>query len=453
VEQKATINTGTAFFSNYPFANHLGLNAVFTFFKSIEDNANNKRNPQKFYDEASAELAIRASLGTALNGSDSPVLRRIAPSDNPRKMNVVIVVMESMSCGYLGSSGNFSPTLTPFLDSLADNSVSFDNVYSAGVHTFNGIWAISHGMPTLPGDGNPMQIMSNMLSFSGLATVLRSEGYRTMFACPHDAQFDNIAGTLVQNGYETIISQSDYFEGLVTSPWGIADHEFFDRTLPKLNSAAGEGQPFLATLLTTTNHGPWALPEPLPAGCEIHSADMIHRAVEYSDWSIRHFLERASAEPWFKNTVFVFVADHGATINPVYEMDLNYNHIPLIMYSPNPDFPRERSAAFGIQADLFPTLMGLLGIGYTNNTLAIDLRRESRPYAYFTADAKVGVISDKYFYQELDSDTRGLYEYRTNSRVNLIDERRTLADSMANFARIRYQVLKMMIDRKLVSEK
>ncbi len=451
VEQKSVLNIGTAFTSNYPFANHLGLNPVFTFFKSLEEKSNNSSSCRNFYDEAAADISVRRLLGTADNGSPSPVLRVVAPSADPQKMNVVIVVMESMSYGYMGASGNFTPTLTPFLDSLADNSVFFENVYSAGIHTFSGIWALSHAMPTVPADGNPMQDMDNMIPFSGLATVLRQQGYTTLFACPHDAQFDNIAGTLVQNGYESIVSQSDYFEGLVTSPWGIDDHSFFERSLPRLNQAAATERPFLAALLTTTNHGPWALPDPLPEGCSIRSENEVHRAVEFSDWAIRDFLAEASREPWYGNTVFVFVADHGAKINPVYELDLNYNHIPLIFYSPRTGFPHERSRAMGIQADLFPTLMGLLGMGYTNNTLAIDLRRETRPFAYFTADTKFGVIGEDYYYQELSPDMRGLFAYRNSSRANEIASQSRLADSMADYARIQFEVLNMMIRRKLVS--
>lgn len=451
VEQKSVLSIGTAFTSNYSFANHLGLNPVFTFFKGLEDRNRNSSSRRNFYDEAAAESSVRRLLGTADNGSPSPVLRVVAPSANPQKMNVVIVVMESMSYGYMGASGNFTPTLTPFLDSLARNSVFFENVYSAGIHTFSGIWAISHAMPTVPAEGNPMQDMENMIPFSGLATVLRQQGYTTLFACPHDAQFDNIAGTLVQNGYESIVSQSDYFEGLVTSPWGIDDHSFFERSLPKLNLTAATGKPFLATLLTTTNHGPWALPDPLPPGCSIHSENEIHRAVEFSDWAIRDFIAEASRQPWYENTVFVFVADHGAKINPVYELDLNYNHIPLIFFSPRAGFPRESSRAMGIQADLFPTLMGLLGMGYTNNTLAIDLRRESRPFAFFTADTKFGVIGEDYYYQELSPEMRGLYAYRNSSRANEIESRAQLADSMAIYARTNFEVLNTMIKRKLVS--
>ena len=79
-------------------------------------------------------------------------------------------------------------------------------------------------------------------------------------------------------------------------------------------------------------------------------------------------------------------------------MSLGYNHIPLIIYSPAFEDMPKRFSQFGGQIDIYPTLMGLLNLEYTNNGLGVDLLTEERPYAVFCSDDNMGCINDSLFY-------------------------------------------------------
>ena len=206
----------------------------------------------------------------------------------------------------------------------------------------------------------------------------------------------------------------------------------FDFVLPELNKLHKNGQPFFATLLTTSNHRPFYIPDDIPF--KPKHAEKEAAIVEYADWAIYHFLSEASKQPWFNNTIFVFVADHGAIIKrDKYEMPLFYHHIPFIIYAPSFLQPTVFTQPVG-QLDVFPTIMGLLNISYVNNTLGVDILKQQRPCIYFSADDKIGVIDSEYFYTWYNDGREALYEYSKNSLQNIAGNNRSVIDSMRTYA-------------------
>jgi phosphoglycerol transferase MdoB-like AlkP superfamily enzyme len=213
---------------------------------------------------------------------------------------------------------------------------------------------------------------------------------------------------------------------------GVPDHYMFDFVIPELNKLHKNGQSFFAALLTSSNHRPFYIPANIPFTPKHTEKEAA--IVEYADWSIYHFLSEASKQPWFNNTVFVFVADHGAIIKrDKYEMPLFYHHIPFIIYAPFFLKPTVFEQPVG-QLDVFPTIMGLLNISYVNNTLGVDILKQQRPYIYFSADDKIGVIDHEYFYTWYNDGREALYEYQTNSLQNIAGNNRSVTDSMRSYA-------------------
>lgn len=447
IAYKSPIKWGTAYFSTYPFPNQLGLNPVFTFGRSYLDKLDNKFEYPSFFDDSSA-ISLSAMHLNADGLADYPLARFVSAKGEPNSYNIVLVVMEAMSSGFLGESGNFSPSLTPFLDSLSRHSWHFTRLYSSGVHTFNGLWSIFLSMPPIPVEGNFMEDTRMMQQFSGIARQLHSIGYASLFSCPHDEQFDNIGGMMSVNGFESILSQKNYLDKDIISPLGVPDHVLFQRTIPEINKLHNSGKPFFTAILTSSNHGPYALPNPYPGDFSPKYKDMILRAVEYSDWSIKYFIQEAQKQTWFENTLFVFVSDHGSKIHPVYEMDINYFHIPLLIYAPKILKEHKRFDNFGSQTDVFPTLMNLMNISYINNTFGIDLFTQQRDYAYFTSDTKLGVIGEKYFMIRQKDGSQALYDYASKS---LKDYSKTLpdtVDAMSRFALSQIQASLYLIHNK-----
>jgi phosphoglycerol transferase MdoB-like AlkP superfamily enzyme len=428
---KSPIRVGTAYFCNNRFLNQLGLNPVFTFLRSYLDDNKKTNKTLHLADDAVAIANVQRYLQTTINADTtvSPIARKVVTKGEPLKKNVVLVLMESMTAGHLARFGG-AGHLTPTLDSLAAGGYSFDNTYSAGIHTFNGLYSTLFSFPALLNKNS----MNNavMPEYSGFPKVMKQSGYYNLFATTHDEQFDNIGGFMLANNFDKVISQKDYPASKIATTFGVPDHYMFDFVMPELNKLYQSNKPFFATLLTTSNHRPFYIPKDIPFTPK-HS-DKESGSVEYADWAIHHFLEEAAKQPWYNNTVFVFVADHGAIISrDKYDMPLFYHHIPFIVYAPSLFSPGAFPQPVG-QIDVFPTVMGLMNIPYVNNTLGVDVLKQQRSYIYFSADDKIGVIDSNYFYTWYTDGREALYDYRANDQQNIAAGKKAATDSMKNYA-------------------
>ena len=445
---KSPIRWGTAFFSTYALPNQLGLNPVFTFLRSWIDARRPDNRRLALMNDREALAQVQAALAIPVDSSlASPIARRINPDRPPTPRNIVLVLMENMAAAKMGRFGH-TPTLTPHLDSLAqDRSYWFTHFYSAGIHTYNGVYSTLFGFPALLGK-HSMKTTESMQPFSGLARSLSRHGYRSIFFSTHDEQFDNMGGFLSYNGFQQIVSQKDYPADQVLTALGVPDHFMLQFSLPYLERLAQSDAPFLAVYLTASDHGPYVIPEGI--SFRPRSGDIKQQIVEYADWSIGQFLRAVSREPWYQNTIFLFLADHGTNIAPVYDMSLSYHHIPLIIHMPGGLEEAQQVDALGGQIDVYPTLMGLLNLPYVNNTLGIDLFRETRPFIYFSADDKLGCLNREYFWVWRSNGGESLYRYREKDRRDYLAEHPQLAREMKVYAESMLQTTQWLIDRQLV---
>ncbi len=441
IEKKSPIKVGTAYFSNYAFPNQLGLNPVFTFIQSYIDKLNPENETLHLMDN---QTAIRLTNRYLKINNSIPFVREIKSESNPLKANVVVVIMESMSAGKMKRFGNQN-NLTPFLDSIANQGYCFNNCYSAGIHTFNGIFSTLFSYPALLKQ-HPMNA-TEIPKFTGFSNTLKNLGYQTAYFTTHDEQFDNVSGFLHANGFEKITSQKDYPSSAILSTLGVPDHYMFHFALPILNQLNANKRPFFAAFMTASDHGPYIIPEDIPF--KPKNKDIKLGIVEYADWSISQFIAEASQQSWFKNTIFVFLADHGAVVGSnVYDMPLTYNHIPFIIYAPEIIKEAKSIENFGGQIDVYPTVMGLLGITYINNTAGIDLLKEKRPYMYFSADDKIGCVSDSLFYIYRTNGSESFYKYKNQDTKNYLSDYKNTVKEMKDYSFSNLQASQWMINNK-----
>ena len=447
LSHKSPIRWGTAFFSQHLFANQLGLNPVFTFSRSWLDARKPENAHLKLMDERTAYENARKYLGISNQRQMySPIARRVSSAGPEKKYNVILIVMESMGAARMGISGN-PYNHTPYLDSLAKSSIFFSNFYSSGMHTFNGIYSTLIGMPSLPGK-QTMKDLESQQPFSGIAKALSQKNYSTIFFCTHDEEFDNMGGFFTANGFREIVGQKDYPAEKVLSTLGVPDHVMFDLSLPYLEKLHQKDQPFFAAYLTGSDHPPYILPKDIPFHPE--SKDIKQKMAEYADWSVHRFLEQCRQRSWADSTIFIITADHGSLLSPVYDADLSMVHTFLIMHAPAVfDKPREITAPGG-QIDIFPTLMGVLGMSYINNTPGIDLLREERPFIYFCIDENTGCINNEYYLIMRKNGDTSLYRYHERSTKNYLPEMQSLADSMKTYAESNLQTVQDMILHRVV---
>ena len=438
VAAKSPIRVGTAYFSSDPFYNQLGLNPVFTFIESYLQSQELENQKLSLMENELAIKKVQEYLG--FNGEDDRPLARSVKGSGTHRPNIVIVIMESMSAHKMKRYGN-EDNITPHLDSLCGNSMVFDQVYTAGIHTFNGVYSTIFSMPAVMHQ-HPMNKVV-LAKHHGIASILKVYDYNTIYFTTHDSQFDNVGGFLSNNDFDQIISESDYPREMIKSTLGAPDHMMFDFSAGYINQLQENENPFLAVYMTASDHKPFVIPEDIPFKAK--QEEEAKQIVEYADWSVNHLLDVAKKDGWYDNTVFVFVADHGGTMNPVYDMPLSYHHTPAIFHGPEFIEPGV-SNTLGGQIDVVPTLLGLLDYSYTNNSLGVDLTKHKRPYIYFSADNKIGCINNNYFYVERDNGVHSLYHYKTKDKTDYIKDHPQLVDSMRNYAHAAIQATQWIVD-------
>ena len=400
------IKISQAYYCDDAFLNQLGINPAFNLLTSALDDMRKENRDLHLMPYPTAISLARQSLGITGKCDSMHVLRRYVDNsvdnsvnnrDTTHKKNVVVILMESMSANFLHTFGQ-QQQLTPTLDSLYNNSMAFTHCYSAGIHTNHGMTATLYSFPAM--------MFRNLMKGTvtphrdGIPTVLKQHGYHNMFFMTHEAQYDNMKAFFTTNGYDDIYAQEDYPEEEVVNSFGVSDHFLFGYALDKINRLAATGKPFFATLLTISNHPPFII----PSWFKPKSKEPETQIVEYADWAIGDFIRKAKQQAWYKNTIFVILADHGKIVGKVDGiLPQSYNHIPLIMFGPG--VPTERVEKLATQVDVMPTLLSMLGISYQYDGFGIDQTKEQRPLAFYSADNQIVARSAERCY---------IYEPKTN---------------------------------------
>lgn len=393
--QRYPLGVSFAYFCDNAFYNRLGINPVFNIIKSAEYTA--EALPEVLSVDGQAALqAVQTELGVTATDSVFPLNRYVEASEGLGRRNVVVVLMESMSTAHLDELYE-GRHITPYLSALRGNSLYFSNFYSAGVHTNNGITATLYGYG--PNFAKATMTVPSR-RYTGLPYVLRQHGYNTYVFMTGNPQYDNMNSFLYDNNIERIFSLYDYPADKVVNNFGVPDDYMFSYGLDCLQQRADTtGRPFFALFLTVSNHTPFVIPDRYrPMG-----GDEQQQIIAYADDALRMFMEQAQQTDWGRNTLFVLLGDHGDHVPSMYDYNLRANSVPCFFVGG--DVPHRVVTGPAMQVDIAPTVLGLLGQEYENNTMGIDLLSQSRPYAYFVNNDHLAC-----------SDGVWLYSYSINSK-------------------------------------
>ncbi len=343
------------------------------------------------------------------------------PKNKPfKKINIVVVALESFSKEYIGALNGKKNGYTPFLDSLINESLTFCNAFSNGKTSIEGIPAIVSSIPTWM---NEAYITSRYGSnqINSLADLLKQQGYYTAFfhggtngTMGFDA-FANLAGYDNYYGRTEYNNEKDY-----DGNWGIWDEEFMQYTANTINK---KQQPFFATLFTLTSHHPFPVPEkyknhfkegPLP----------IEKCIGYTDYALRRFFETAKKMPWYNNTLFVLSADHtGISNDPFYTNKIGNNAIPIIYFMPNSNL-KGIDSTITQQIDIMPSVLDFLNypnpyFAFGNSVFDTLAYHFALPY---NGNDFFQLIEDNYSLIFDGTKATDLYNYKTDSllKLNLI---------------------------------
>ena len=301
-----------------------------------------------------------------------PLERMVTASASPRQMNVVLITMESLGADYLESYGG-KKGLTPNLDKLANEGLKFTRVYATGTRTVRGLEALSLSMPPTP--GHAVLTRKNNKGFQTLGGVFKEQGYEPIFIYGGYSYFDNMQDFFGGNGY-TVVDRSSLEKGEISHEtiWGVADEDLFKLVVREIDTRSAAGIKTFAHVMTTSNYRPFTY----PAGrIDMPSGSGRAGAVKYSDWAIGKLIADASNRAWFKDTLFVFIADHTSHARGRTDLPPENYHIPLIVYAPGMLIPQTIDVVAS-QIDVGPTILALLNVSYTSRFFGQDILTEGQ---------------------------------------------------------------------------
>lgn len=273
-----------------------------------------------------------------------------------KKMNVVLLIMESFSKEYTGSLTG-KETYTPFLDSLISEGYIYTRAYANGKRSIEALPSITASIPTIMNEPYITSLYGSN-PINALPSLLKNEGYATSF------YHGGVNGTMGFDAFARLAGFDEYY-GMKEYPdpndydgnWGIWDEEFFQFFAKGLNNTQ---QPFFSTFFSLTSHHPFQIPHKHKVRFPEGQLE-IHKGIRYADHSLKKFFETASQMPWYDNTLFVITADHtGIPGSTYYNNSIGNYEVPVLLYAPNDKELKGRDSSITQHIDIMPTVLTYL---------------------------------------------------------------------------------------------
>lgn len=401
------------------YNNELAKNGIYSIFEAFWGNEINYQDFYITHDNNYNFVKLRTLLKSPNTNfvSNIPFIidRQVQPDSSEKRMNVIMIAVESLSGEFLKHFGN-TDNLTPNLDSLADAGILGENYFATGTRTVRGLEALMLSVPPMPGASIVRR--DNNENLFTMATPYQKRGYDLKFIYGGVGFFDNMNYFFKNNGF-TICDKPTFAknEQTFSNAWGLCDEDLYSKTITEADKSYKNGKNFFSFVLTTSNHRPYTFPKG-----KINMPFNREGAVAYTDYSIGKLIKIAKTKPWFKNTIFVISADHCANSAGKTELPIDKYKIPLIIYSPGNIKPMHIKTTIS-QIDVAPTIAGIMNINYRSKFLGKDIlkMKSNEGRAFISNYQKIGYVKDnKIIVLELKKQKR-LYEYDMKTLEMQID--------------------------------
>lgn len=345
-------------------ANELAANGLSSFFRALRTSEIDYHAFYATRPDADNRAALRRQLGLDEN------LLRDAPADPAGlgRLNVVVLVCESFGAEFSALHGA-ARDWTPQVDRIARQGLRFASTFATGTRTVRGLEAIVTSLPPIPTVSILHRPGSEHVADWG--EVMRRHGYQASFLYGGYGDFDDMNRFFAGNGFTVLdrraIEGPTRFENI----WGVSDEDLYDLALRHFDERSRGGAPFFAVVMNTSNHKPYTFREGVP-GVQAAGGGR-ESGVRYADFAIGYFMAEAARRPWFGDTLFVIVADHGARVYGSAQMPVDSYRIPFVLYAPGRLAPGVIEAPTS-QIDVAPTVLGVLGLAYTAPFYGRDAR-------------------------------------------------------------------------------
>jgi phosphoglycerol transferase MdoB-like AlkP superfamily enzyme len=382
--QDAPMNESMAYYSTNLTLNYAAVNTEWGLATDIKNAKYNTKNPYRYFDRDSARENISAYYKQP-DIAGMQVLTTARP-------NVVLIIMESHTGNVVESLGG-EPGISNSIERLKREGIFFDQIYSAAGRTDKGVVAVLSAFPA-QASRSIMKENSKQSAIPALSQIFRANGYVTPFFYGGESRFANMKSYLLSHDVKKIVDKSSFDKQDLNSSWGAFDGPVYQRMTKEL---ASEQQPFFATMLTLTNHEPFGLPVP-PRFKSGSTEDKFRSTAFYADSCLGAFIDHAKTQPWYQNTLFIVVADHGHFLprTDLEIFDPRRYRIPLLFFGPaiKPEFRGKTINLIGGQTDIANTLLTQLGIDAKAFAWSKDLLNPaSKPFAFYNWDHGFGFIT------------------------------------------------------------
>ncbi|XLZ84808.1 LTA synthase family protein [Arcobacter sp. DNRA7] len=393
------VNISDALYSENRVINEITKNSLHSLGYAYYSNKKAENNISKYGKIDIKEAYKVASLAIGIDYKDEkkPFYREVKSKLASKKQkNLVIFIQESMGAQFTGFIGK--QNFTPNLDNLAQDYLSFTNLYSNGTRSVRGLAALTSG--TLPINGvEVIKRNKSQEDYFTVASLLKPYGYKSSFIYGGEARFDNMKGWYLGNGFDEVIEQKDFKNPIFTSTWGVSDEDLVIKANEKFKSYYENNEKFVSVMFSSSNHMPFELPDGKIEFEKNIPKNSVENAIKYADFAIGKFFELAKKEDYFKDTVFVVIADHNVRVYGDQIVPIDMFQIPAVIVSS--DIPHQIFTNLTSQSDVLATALDLIGIDlsypilgnsiFKDNKKNINLMIFDEIYAYRKED-KVAIL-------------------------------------------------------------
>ena len=356
-----------------------------------------------------------------------------------KNRNLVLIILEGVGQEMIGFyNTEYKKSLTPFLDSLLNESLTFDGMAN-GRRSIESLPSLMTGVPSLmPTDYPSSKYASN--SIDGLGSILKRHGYKTAFYHGGNNGTMNFYSTSKSNGFDDYYGRSEYNnDSDYDGAWGIYDIPFLQYSAEKMNEYS---EPFAATLFLLSSHVPYSLPSDYVVPEYLSNNTAFEKTVRYSDDALSLFFKKISQYEWFDNTLFVIVSDHGNSEHHYnkYKNVKGAYKIPIAFYAPG-IIEKRRVEEIAQQADINLSILSLLEIDEDVFSFGRNLFDSISKPSYISFLNSIYQYSNgEYFMQSDGNDIQAVYDIKDEMLSNnLLEDNTNNFDSLNIEFKLRLQ--------------
>jgi phosphoglycerol transferase MdoB-like AlkP superfamily enzyme len=373
--QHRPANLASFLFCDDAMVNSLVANSAFTVLSAVHAMGADNHTSAIYGNMPHEEMVrrVRRDMGVPPNHFTSeqlPTLHRQQPSaQRSRPLNLVIVLEESLGAGFVQRLGGLP--VTPTLDRLADQGIWFERLYATGTRSIRGIEAVVAGFPPTPAL-SVVKLPNAQRNFTTLASLLGRSGFHSEFVYGGESHFDNMRGFFLGNGFNAVVDRSQFKNPKFVGSWGASDEDLFAKAHERIEALHREQQKFFLLVFSSSNHTPFEYPDGRIEHFDTEK-HTVNNAVKYADYALGQFLDQARSSNYWRDTLFLVVADHDTRVHGSALVPLNKFHIPGVILGA--DVAPLKIQSIASQIDLAPTVLSLMGVENMHPLPGRDLTR------------------------------------------------------------------------------